>query len=200
DLGCGGGELLRELRAGRPDSALCGIDASEAQIAENGRREPAVEWRVLDLDSDAPAPAALRGTFDAVVASEVVEHVARPASLLRHALELARPGGRLLLSTQSGPVRETERRVGHLRHFEAAEMGRLLSDAGWRPERVWNEGAPFHDLAKRLANARPDAAMRRFGTGAYGPLERLVCLALRAAYRLNSRRRGAQLFAQARRP
>ena len=41
--------------------------------------------------------------------------------------------------------------------------------------------------------------MARFGQRAYGWRENLVCIALRLAFRLNSRRRGAQVFATARR-
>ncbi|MBI5596389.1 MAG: class I SAM-dependent methyltransferase [Elusimicrobia bacterium] len=200
DLGCGGGELLAEVRARFPALRLCGVDASEAQMAENRRREPGLDWLTADLDRPVGFPPALAGSFDAVLASEVVEHVESPGSLLANALLLARSGGRLLLSTQTGPVGETERAVGHLRHFTAAEMTALMGRSGWEPLRVWNEGFPFHDLSKRLANLRPAAAMSRFGGEAYGHFEQAVCLALRLAFRLNSRSRGAQLFAVARKP
>ncbi|TBR21475.1 class I SAM-dependent methyltransferase [bacterium] len=200
DLGCGGGELLLEVAAANPAARLCGVDASEAQLAENRRRHPGGEWLTADLDFPEAVPPALAGTFDAVVASEVLEHVERPRVFLANALTLARPGGRLLLSTQSGPVGETERAVGHRRHYSAEEARELLRGSGWEPLRVWNEGFPFHDLSKRLANLRPGAAMERFGGAAYGPVEDAVCLALRLAFRLNSRTRGAQLFAAARKP
>jgi hypothetical protein len=88
--------------------------------------------------------------------------------------------------------------VGHLQHFTATGMRQLLSDAGWSPERVWNCGFPFHDLSKWYANRNPDATMRRFGDERYGLREDLVCWALRTAFRTNSDRRGAQLFAVAR--
>ena len=146
-------------------------------------------------------PATLKDRFEMVVASEIVEHVRDPRTFLSNALQMAVPRwGRLLLSTQSGPLRETERRVGHLRHFAAADMTQVLLDAGWEPLRVWNAGFPFHDLSKWYANRDPDASMRRFGDERYGLREDLVCMALRVAFRLNSRRRGAQLFALARRP
>jgi SAM-dependent methyltransferase len=199
DLGCGNGVLLREIRARHPDSRLCGIDLSREQIQENRRERSWADWQIADLDGSVQFEAPLVGGFDTVIASEVIEHLDRPDCLLRNAFALVRPGGHLLLTTQSGPVRETERRVGHRRHFSVREMHDLLTDAGWQSERVWNEGFPFHDLSKWYANRNPDVSMARFGQNAYGRREDLVCLALRLAFRLNSRRRGAQLFAIARR-
>jgi SAM-dependent methyltransferase len=198
DLGCGGGDLLAEIGARRPDMTLCGIDLAGAQIEQNRTRTPAVGWHAADLDGPLPAPALPRERFDVAVASEIIEHVAHPPVLLQNARRLVAPGGRLLLSTQSGPVRETERRVGHVRHFAVEEMRALLEGAGWEPVRVWNCGFPFHDLSKWYANLDADASMRRFGDDRYGWREDLVCWALRGAFRLNSARRGAQLFAVAR--
>lgn len=199
DLGCGNGALLREVGRCFPGAELCGLDLSRSQIEANRRALPELRWEAVDLEQSLPE-AGVDGGFDAVVACEIVEHVRAPEALLRNALALARPGGRLLLSTQSGPLRETERRVGHQRHFERLEMDALLRSAGWEVVRVWNQGFPFHDLSKWAANLDPDASMRRFGEQAYGPLEKLLCLALRGVFLLNSRRRGAQLFAVARRP
>jgi SAM-dependent methyltransferase len=184
DLGCGGGNLLAEIRKGRPEMDLAGVDLSIAQIEANRASHPGIGWYAADLD--------------VVVASEIVEHVSDPVAFLSNALRLAAPGGRLMLSTQSGPVRETERRVGHVRHFTVAEMNGVLGDAGWRPMRVWNAGFPFHDLSKWYANVDPDASMKRFGESAYGWKEDFVCWCLRAAFQLNSSTRGAQLFAVAR--
>lgn len=201
DLGCGNGMLLAEIRSRHPGIALGGVDLSEAQIEANRSSQPDASWYAMDLDRPVALPAELRDRFEAVVASEIVEHVREPRTLLENALQMAVPGrGRLLLSTQSGPLRETERRVGHLRHFTAEDMTSLLTAAGWEPVRVWNAGFPFHDLSKWYANRDPGASMRRFGDERYGMRENLVCWALRAAFRLNSNHRGAQLFAVARRP
>jgi len=200
DLGCGNGLLLAEIRERHPSMALSGVDLSDAQIAANRKAQPGLGWHAMDLDRPLALAPELRDRFEAVVASEVIEHVREPRTFLANALRMATPGhGRLLLSTQSGQLRETERRVGHLRHFTASAMRRLLIEAGWEPVRVWNSGFPFHDLSKWYANRNPDATMRRFGGERYGLREDLVCWGLRAAFRLNSDRRGAQLFAVARR-
>jgi cyclopropane fatty-acyl-phospholipid synthase-like methyltransferase len=201
DLGCGGGALLEEVAERFPGARLAGLDLSAAQITDNAARHPARSWYSLDLEGAAPLDPALEGAFEAVIASEVIEHLDRPAALLERARRLAAPGrGRLYLTTQSGPLRETERRVGHRRHYHAPELAALLREAGWAVEKIWNTGFPFHDLSKWYANRDPDGSMSRFSDAAYGPRERALCLALRLAFRLNSRRRGAQLFAVAVRP
>ena len=199
DLGCGGGEMLLEIHRAFPDAALCGVDLAPHQVEANRRKAPAIDWRVADLDQEQPFPADLAGRFDVVVAAEIIEHVAHPEIFSRNARQLARRGtGHLVLSTQSGPVLETERRVGHRQHFSAEAMRALLRHSGWEPVRVWNAGFPFHDLSKRLANIDPDRTMKRFSGMPYTHVQNAVCCVLRALFRLNSRRRGAQLFAVAR--
>jgi 2-polyprenyl-3-methyl-5-hydroxy-6-metoxy-1,4-benzoquinol methylase len=198
DLGCGGGQLLREIAERYPRAELCGVDLAETQVAANRREMPGAQFFAMDLDRPAAVPTELLGKCDVIVASELIEHVGNPQQLLRNALSLARPGGRLLLSTQSGPLRETERRVGHQRHFSVEDMRSLLSAAGWQPERVYNCGFPFHDLSKWYANRNPDASMKQFAEGKYGLREDVLCFLLRVAFRLNSHSHGAQLFAVAR--
>lgn len=195
DLGCGNGRLLDEIAQVLPSARLAGVDLSRRQIEENRSRAPRIEWIAADLET----PIEPRAAFAAVVASEVIEHLDRPQALLANAFALAAPGGHLVLTTQSGPVRQTERYVGHVRHFTANEMRTLLADSGWSPLRVWNEGFPFHDLSKWWANRDAEASLRRFGGDApYSSSARLICAALRGAFRLNSRTRGAQLYALAR--
>jgi 2-polyprenyl-3-methyl-5-hydroxy-6-metoxy-1,4-benzoquinol methylase len=199
DLGCGNGQLLSEIHARLPMLELAGVDLSPVRIADNGRKMPWARWMTENLDVAVRFPDELTSHFDVVIASEIVEHLDRPERILENARALARPGGALLLSTQSGPVRETERRVGHRRHFSTEEMRRLLERAGWRVDRVWNCGFPFHDLSKWYANLRPQASMDRFAARPYGLSENAICAALRVAFRFNSATRGAQLFAVGRR-
>ena len=201
DLGCGGGEMLLEVRREFPSSLLCGIDIAEHQILANRELSPGIEWRLADLEGDDPFDEGMEGRFDAVMATEIIEHVSNPDAFLRNARRLSSPGGGVLIvSTQSGPVLETERRVGHRRHFTAGEMTALLSASGWEPVRVWNAGFPFHDLSKRLANLDPDRTMRSFSEKPYTGLQNSICLLLRWLFKLNSKSRGAQLFAVARNP
>lgn len=197
DLGCGNGTLLATIAASLKQGEFAGIDLSPAQIASNQTANPNVNWLAYDLCGNVSLPEGMEGRFQAVVSSEVIEHVESPEVFLTRARGLAREGGKLYLSTQSGKVRETERRVGHVRHFSATEMWELLVSAGWNPIAVWNEGFPFHDLSKWYANRDPDGSMQRFGRESYGWSERMICFGLRALFKLNSGHRGAQLYAVA---
>jgi len=195
DLGCGNGSLILALAEVLYLHRVAAIDLSPAQIEVNGRFADDIEWIAYDLTGGEDIPAELAGGFEAVVTSEVIEHVDSPALFLDRARAFATPGGRLYLSTQSGSVHETERRVGHVRHFTPETMRSLLELSGWRPVAVWNEGFPFHDLSKWYANLNPDASMKRFGEESYGWSERLICFGLRGLFRLNSKRKGSQLYA-----
>lgn len=195
DLGCGNGQLLDEIAKRFPRVTLTGVDLSQNQIDENRQRKPGVKWFAADLQTSVEPR--VHETFDVVVASEIIEHLDEPEALLRNAALMSRHGGMLILTTQSGVIRETERRVGHARHFDAATLDVMLRANSWIPRRIWNEGYPFHDLSKWWANRNAATTMRQFGENAYGRKERLICALLRLAFRLNSRSRGAQLFALA---
>lgn len=197
DLGCGNGQLLKEIGRHFPRIQLAGIDLSDEQIKVNRNAAADIDWKTCDLDRERAVPSGMNGSYEAVVSSEVIEHVTQPLRFLENARLLAKPGGRLFLSTQSGPVHETERRVGHIRHFSKEEMARLLSAAGWEPTRIWNTGYPFHDWSKWFANLAPDRTMRDYSGSAYGWKQNAVCWGLRVAFNLNSTTRGYQLFAAA---
>ncbi|MGZ7079667.1 MAG: class I SAM-dependent DNA methyltransferase [Thermoanaerobaculia bacterium] len=199
DVGCGNGVLLEEIRRRYPRLRLTGIDLSHAQIEINRARDATIEW--IAADAQQSATSSLDNRFDIVVTSEVIEHLDDPETFIRNAARLAsRERGRLILTTQSGTISETERRVGHVHHFPASEMRDLLQRNGWNGIRVWNEGFPFHNLSKWFAGRNADKMMQRFDSRAYGPAERFACWMLRAAFLFNSRRRGAQLYAVAAAP
>lgn len=195
DLGCGNGVLLTELRDAVPSARWSGLDLSRPQVAENVRLLPWATFRDGNLEQPFPADFDWLGQFDVAIATEVIEHLDAPGVFLENAARLLKPGGHLVLSTQSGPIRQTEQRVGHRRHYENRDMEALLSQHHFKPVRVWNTGFPFHDMSKWYANLNPDASMSQFGEGAYGLKENLICSALRLAFKFNSGNRGAQLFA-----
>lgn len=94
DLGCGNGWLTAALS--RCGFDVTGLDSSQSgiQIARHAHRD--VPFRHADVLL--PPADDLRGRFDAVVAVEILDHVAQPRVLLQHALQMLRPGGWLLVT------------------------------------------------------------------------------------------------------
>jgi 2-polyprenyl-3-methyl-5-hydroxy-6-metoxy-1,4-benzoquinol methylase len=97
DIGCGPGTFIGTLAGGAFDST--GVDIAQAQIdyaTENyggpGRTFTTVATGALPFEDD---------TFDVVSMIELIEHLphARNIELLRDALRVTRPGGRILVST-----------------------------------------------------------------------------------------------------
>src|SRR5690348_4853127 len=77
DVGCGQGELLREVAEAVPGMRVHGADISEQAILDSRRRNPTYDLFQLDLTApDFSTKHANRiGAFDLVVCSEVLEHI-----------------------------------------------------------------------------------------------------------------------------
>lgn len=97
DVGCGAGILSEPLA--RLGARVTGIDPGEAIVgAARGRAERQglpIDYRVATVE----ALGAETGAFDAVIASEVVEHVRAPGRFVADCAALVAPGGLFLAST-----------------------------------------------------------------------------------------------------
>jgi len=147
DLGCGGGHngaLLK--RAGAREVVGVELDAGAAAHART-RLDAVVQGDLARLDlarlSDEP--------FDAILASDVLEHLAEPEAVLAHALTRLRPGGAVVVSLPNVAhvvvfanllMKRWPRRSSgifdrtHLRFFAKRDMVGLLEGAGLRVLRV----------------------------------------------------------------
>jgi 2-polyprenyl-6-hydroxyphenyl methylase / 3-demethylubiquinone-9 3-methyltransferase len=96
DIGCGGG-LVSEPMA-RLGFAVTGIDAGADMLAV-ARAHATEMGLVIDYRQSTVEQLAAGASYDAVLALEVVEHVADPALFLSAAARLVAPGGAFIAST-----------------------------------------------------------------------------------------------------
>jgi SAM-dependent methyltransferase len=156
DVGCGEGQLFRELRARVP--TVVGIDSDPASIALARRQDPhnEIDYRCADFLT-APLPP---GSFDFVASVATLHHLDPVAALGRMA-DLLRPGGRLVVVglARSELPRDLPR-----------ELTAVVADRAYRRIRpVWEHPSPTvwpppHTCAelRRIAEqALPGVAFRR---------------------------------------
>lgn len=142
DLGCGNGALCAALASAGFE--VVGCDPSEDGIGFAQRAHPDIRFYQLGVYDD---PTAIDGgSFDAVVSTEVIEHLFLPRSLPRFAAAVLRSGGHLILTTPyHGYLKNLAMAVsdkldshfsvlwdgGHIKFWSRATLSRLLSEEGF---------------------------------------------------------------------
>lgn len=111
------------------------------------------------------------GPFDAVTMHHVLEHLHDPVAVIRDALSMLRPQGRLLIEVPNWASLERRacgstwvdlRPEQHLRQFEPATLRRVLIAAGARVELITTLGSPTPTAEELLtAMGAPLPAVRR---------------------------------------
>lgn len=98
DIGCGGGILAESMAKKGAD--VTGIDLSEKalKVADLHSLEAGVAMR-YELISAEDMAAREAGQYDVVTCMEMLEHVPDPASIVRAAAALCKPGGHVFFST-----------------------------------------------------------------------------------------------------
>jgi 2-polyprenyl-3-methyl-5-hydroxy-6-metoxy-1,4-benzoquinol methylase len=148
DVGCGAGDVVGALQ--RDGHEAVGMDVSERAIDLAAARNPDARF-LRHSAEELPWPVD-SGSFDAVVAFEVIEHLLRPRRLLEGASEALRPGGGVALTT---PYHGLLKRVAvaaaafdhhfdvegdHIRFFSDRALRRLLDETGFRVLRIRHYG------------------------------------------------------------
>ena len=118
DCGCGAGDNARILN----DRGWCvtgvTIDDKEQEVA----RKSCEAVYIANLENGIPAD--VDGMFDAVLASHVLEHLARPERLLHEVRQRLSPGGVLAVALPN--IAHYSQRISRLRgQFEYTETGQL---------------------------------------------------------------------------
>lgn len=144
DLGCGNGHLSRRLR----DAGLevVGMEPDAEGVEQARRLNPDLRMHRLGV-GDAPALLLAReARFDAVVSTEVVEHLFTPRQLPRFAAGVLASGGHLVVTTPyHGYWKNLALALagrwdhhhtvlwdgGHIKFFSRATLARMLEDEGF---------------------------------------------------------------------
>jgi 2-polyprenyl-3-methyl-5-hydroxy-6-metoxy-1,4-benzoquinol methylase len=146
DLGCGTGELARQLAAS--GLRVTGCDISTNMLSQAAESTGAAEW--VPLQPGWQALPFASASFDAVVAASVLEYVDFPAAVLGECARILRPGGVMLCTVPdlAHPVRWLEWAAGTIARLPAVQaagaawprLGRYLTylrisrqrrSAGW---------------------------------------------------------------------
>ncbi len=209
DVGCGRGELLRELSNVFPGAAIFGADVSEQSLVISREQNPTFELFELNLTH----PTFERqyksrvAQFDLVVCSEVLEHIENDRLAASHLATLIAPSGVAIVTVPGGRLTRFDVSIGHLRSYTAESLTTLLRGAAFDVDRAFAWGFPFHSLyrlavgvASLLTSApRPNEQAKvkqtsslmadalSFGYTLFGK-------SLKPLYYLNSSLRGGQIF------
>lgn len=148
DVGCADGRLLTWYREAIPGRRVetYGIDISEAAVEQARRNGHVAVAGRFEVDTELP-----EDSFDLIVASHVIEHVADPIAFARRAAELLKPGGLFMFATpnvDSADVRRFGRFWGgwhfprHWTMYDATTAGLLAEQVGLEVEQVGYEVNP----------------------------------------------------------
>lgn len=155
DVGCGDGRLARAIRVHCSDVVIHGCDLSAVALA---RSEGLDRQYVVDLDGGVlPEPS---GSFDLVIASEVIEHLIQPDRVLSELTRVLRPGGHILLTVPNvafwrfrvqalrGHVPSVTADDRHLHSFNASLLEQLVWKAGLQVVRLTGLRQRFNRLSQ----------------------------------------------------
>lgn len=97
DIGCGNGNI--SLALGSLGFAVTGVDIDKTSVENAVKRNKFsnVQFQILDANTFN-----LNAQFDAVVCSEVLEHLEQPSELLKSIFQIIKPGGILVATVPNG--------------------------------------------------------------------------------------------------
>jgi len=156
EVGCGAGDLLRSLD--RLGYTGMGIEISrDAYLAA---RSLSLSSRVTVSMTDIKE---IDERFDAVIASEVMEHWEDDMAFLQLLRDRLTDNGRLLLTVPAHMKKwgKNDDFCGHVRRYERAELLEKLAGAGFSSIEIFSYGVPLYNLMKPLYDMAIDKQIEK---------------------------------------
>jgi SAM-dependent methyltransferase len=129
EVGCSSGYLLQDVRAALPDALVIGADYLPGALERLARRRPDQPLLQFDL-SRCPLPDAC---VDAVVALNVLEHIADDHAAVRETFRVLRPGGVAVIEVPAGPrlYDVYDKVLMHYRRYSTRDAVAMFRNAGF---------------------------------------------------------------------
>ena len=143
EVGCGAGDLLRFL-GGRGYTGV-GIDLSAEAVAAAREMADPSRFQIKQAEVDE-----VDGTFETVIASEVLEHCLDDVDFLKKLRRKTAAGGRLILTVPARMAQwgANDELCGHVRRYERDELRARLVEAGFEPLDIVSYGVPIYNMMK----------------------------------------------------
>lgn len=152
EVGCGAGWFCQDLSEyGR----VTATDLSDEVLARARLRTPQVDF----VAGDFMALDFGQARYDAVIALDVLSHVAEQGAFLAKIAEHLRPGGVLMLATQNRPVLQRHNNIpppgpGQLRNWVDSDQLRRLLEPEFAVERLFSVTPRANRGFMRIVNSR----------------------------------------------
>lgn len=134
EVGCGYGDLALEILREESPSRYVIVDLSLGFLVHTKKVTLRNDPRIFHIHADAQDLPLASGHFDAIICSEVIEHLPSDLKAMREFARVLKPGGTLVLSTPHEGRPETH--LGHLRHYSHESFLALIQAAQFVPVTV----------------------------------------------------------------
>lgn len=150
DVGCGDGHLLKCFSDRRVITYGTEYNADSAAVAAKRGAN------ILQGGLEPQLPVGVDG-FDAIIFTEVIEHINNPSAITSHFLNLLKPGGLLYITTPNfrsiesallGPKWGMVMYPEHLCYYTPATLNTLLCKTGFEKVCIQTENISFFRLAQ----------------------------------------------------
>lgn len=126
DIGCGVGDLLREVRHRRPTLAVFGLDFSGKAVEGAARAMPDGAFQQFVIHQTLPYETA---SFDVVLCTDVLEHLEYPKLIADELVRICRPGGTVAIVVPDGMG---DQFLGHNWFWSEESFAVMLAELGAR--------------------------------------------------------------------